>query len=1249
MLNPNSVHQRDVTNIFSNLQDELQKLNEQFSLNQNSKIQFDFPKTETKNSPLKSNEKEEIQKKISDLVDKTEQDLRLKTHVIVRDRFKKSNALPFQSFPNNNDSKPAKINHYLPPKINHQNHSSSQLCTTKNKSKLPKDKLITFISKKYSKIPDLTFHKERAESSLTSPIPITPIHPSSISSKNPSSKSSAHATSVSTSQPTPQGTPYQTKIGTPNRTPGPSAATSSIPSTKTSTFPSPLPSPHRLSYGDAENVRTVSLLTEYHTKKISKPLNSKRDLLKGNRMPKVDRKDPQAPAPLLNYDESYVNQLINSHGLQMMNESGLIRNDQLNAHFDSLLNIIPMTPEFVVQNVLPATQQNYILDTNHEEEVIDEPIDASTFPEDCELIEEEQNEVSYIPQRKTFTLYDGFPDEDSPEFMDFQKAHLDIWESIVYFLGMARRICEDFGIKEQTIDCKIFAELSKMDPDQVSKSRLMQCFATRSKSNQKYEISFDHSKNSRRLKAGNFGFGFKGKNAQKRAAIMIQSLWRGCIARSRLKNDKKRKAAAETIQKWFRFANRIRKFRKSLLATKTKRYKQYESIQDFWISGKTFLSNQKQTRFVIVVADSHDPDEIAHIQNLKHNKFKSFSLNNEDEIALVVFSRFPFPISITDFLKSKLEASQQRRLHFVVPKMHFPCSLPLEDVIASDKTAIARISNITFGKKPLFFPNENSQSLVEVSCQLDAVIISPSPKDFNGKVGLLSEIKANILQNAYNQKEKDDEFHINDQNEDPHAVFNIKTNDLFYSTSEIKTKWEICVALADACIYNLDVDQWIIRDNYDCRFFGWITVSDIVLLNKIKSSMEHLTSKDLAESFFRDNLIKFFMDDLVSITTIPSYIDKEQFFEKIYQKNGKGVIIEESPKRPISRPSVALFVGPNRFSVDNGCNEQCEYHITGTWENLYLSTYEPFASIHPAIITNGKQLQKAAHRIADQISKERLIGDCVIDFWYSDISDHKQELNTNIIDPPRPEKLRPDNVHFVATKQTLPEMLAELISNTYFDESKMALNNGQYVYVQKRLILPYIISIENLTTDCFLEFPINEKIFFLPDLQEDHIIGMVVIEDNPYTLINLVYKILCTLDNFFDAPDLNLPRLLDVDDPAGNSLKLYCTSIQFLADQLNQNYKLNNSVYMEKQDISIYQDQQPPLLHRFVKKPLIIEGFDLVEHVPLEDNAISSRSVHVPNIEPKDAAKEAVLDIIASIQKRNQMNSNRINSTDDYS
>lgn len=1050
MMDQNLIHQRDVSHILTNLNEEVAKVKQKYAEN-----------------PDDPNLAEELQT----LVSNAERDLRLKTQAIVRARLSQSRIMPVQykSFP----------------------------------------------------VPDI---QPRSQSVAANAPPLPPLPPV----PNQTEKSPLRNRSIS------------------------SQSNKSIPQIKQ-------PIPPLANHDNTQKKMTTPILHE----KITRP---RKIQLQKEILPRIDPKDPFSSPPLI------TDKMIKTYGIEQLTENGLIQNNDIKSHLTGIVTVAPYTYE--LPQVPPPHTPQYIMDEHKDEDMKMNlrPVSNNLPPQPIEeLISDEtqqkqaRNRSSILAHRygideeaqkkrhRSFLLINGEPDEESADFIDFRRENSGSWELIDVFLDLLKRLCESIGLLKIPIDCDKFIELLEFDPDEVSETRLMRCFIG------------DHKKS---RKTGKYGFGFIGPGAEKKAAIAIQSVFRGFTVRRETRTVKRTNYAAKKIQHWFR--NRIDtiQMRSTIRNNRKERRKEFTEMQEdttFW--------NIEQPHFILQFIRGHLPTELGRIQKLAANPNTS----------LAILSRFPLPTYISNYLRNHVD--NQDNLHFVVPKQRLPYTLPLEDVLASDSRLIDYIKEIAAQKPIYIFPNEVRENLLDAGAFLDGYLISPLPK-------ALKE-----LDNFGSRKE----------------FLSKGCNNMFITSNEIQARDVLCSTLTDFAIKNLDTQKWLIRTN--SKSFGWINLHEIALLERLKKNANLLTSKDLEDPTFKNLLKQNIQDDFTSITNTISTIDKNQLMDDIVSQ---GCYIQQVPEEIHSNTSVSLFTMTKRKKIipknhpieeeEDTFDYEGECNITGTWENLYISTFERFATIHPAFIIPSEKLRKHAMKYAPLLIKQRLIGDTVIDFWSS--NHHGKE------------RITPDTISFVATENCLSHSLAENVSHTIFDETTLKMDN-KFTYVQERLVLPYVIAINELEAKCLANgIKIGSNVFLIPDLQEEITLGLVAIADSPSELVNLVYDTLCILSE----------KVFTLNNDPHALLFSYCTAIEYLKDQVEAG--ITNTVFMKTLKVEVVEDREHPQLYRF-DKPFRVKEESTPRNESMETEEEDNENVKEMNENTNISIPEPVhIDEIQENQKK---------------
>lgn len=782
-------------------------------------------------------------------------------------------------------------------------------------------------------------------------------------------------------------------------------------------------------------------------------------------LPRVDWHDPSAPVPDLPPTA------IDTYGLQQLNESGHIRNSDLQKHLSGLVTVSPYTYD------MPRVAfggESFLLARGDEER------EGETNEVPSERMDERNKVETPVEEpvgKFVFKMVDGVVDADSEVFSEFKRAYQNVWEPITIVVKMLGKLCEKFGLREQYVIGETVVEVSKMEPDTVSEEKLFECFLNQIESARK--------------NPSRYGFGFVGVNAERKAAIAIQSLWRGFSVRRAIRNVRKNHAAARIIQRFFRTYKTLLAFKANLAAAISRRKLAFEKSQ-----SDVQACDTTKAHVIVHLIDTYSPGELGRVQELL-NPYAT----------LVIFSRAPLPTYIAEFLRNNVE--DQARLKFLVPQQRLPRTLPIEDVLASDARTMTRIKE-TAGGHPIFLlPTRPQESEIELAMKMNAYVIAPIPS------------KADI----YQAKEPARRF------------LGIAARHLMDGSGEVFDKASLSAALSSLAIGNLAIGQWIVKCNNG--EVGWVNSTDLVLLERLKANTQVLTEKDFEDESFRQLLAQNVATDLEKIIHTINGTCKKDFLRNAYVN---GAIIEEAPRQPKSAPSCAFFAAPGK-----------EPRIVATWEKLYISLYEEFATIHPAFSVDNNKFTAKSMKLAKAASERQLFGYSVVDYWYSIRTTFNEldEKDTKL-------KLTPENVDFTKTERLLPYMLAEAML-------KRRMDGSSYVYVQQTLVLPIDISIEALNTKCMsFGVPIGEKVFFVPHLQETFIVGLVVTEKSPNRLIELVYRTLCTLSE----------NVFTIQDPTAH-LYQYCNAIEYIKNQIDEQKEIHSTVFMKKVNIKPIERPKP--------------------------------------------------------------------------
>lgn len=474
-------------------------------------------------------------------------------------------------------------------------------------------------------------------------------------------------------------------------------------------------------------------------------------------------------------------------------------------------------------------------------------------------------------------------------------------------------------------------------------------------------------------------------------------------------------------------------------------------------------------------------------------------------VILIIFTRKQLPTATVEEFK---KMSGDQKVHFFTAQQRLPKTLPIEDVIASDSRTLTKIKNIA-GTLPIIIrPKAPSHSLVEVSVKLNAHVMAPAPI----KVSLLSSREAirRLFENA-------------------------KLN-LFKATDVIFDRFTLCQTLAQLSIDNLEAMMWMLRMN--TGDFAWIATEEMALLEKMRDHKAMLSDDDLKDPHFKELIAQNILNDLPNITnTIPPW-EPKQFLSEVWEK---GAVIEEAPTMIRSNPSLTIFVPPA------GQKPVC----TASWERLYISAFEEFAKIYPAFMEPPKELKAAVKSVASELAQKEIIGYSTVNFTYST---HQTEDKENRFKM----SLFADSINICSENELLSQWLAEYQSKTAFDDEKFIYSDTKvpkFIYLQENLKVPKVLPFNELYNRMNLSgLPVHTKISFVHDMTDPYTLGLIVVDDSPSNLINLVYNTLCVL----------AMNVYDLENDPHNILFTYIQAIEFLRGQLTTTKILNTTVLMKR-------------------------------------------------------------------------------------
>lgn len=585
------------------------------------------------------------------------------------------------------------------------------------------------------------------------------------------------------------------------------------------------------------------------------------------------------------------------------------------------------------------------------------------------------------------------------------------------------------------------------------------------------------------------GFGFVGPNAEEKAATFIQAIWRGYNARRVVRMIKRTNGAAKTIQNQWRVLLNSKKFAKEMEEERQKKLLRFEAFQ-------TDSSAYKPTEPHVIVhlISSFDAIEIGRL---------SFLTNRN--VCLVLYFRKAPPVEISEMIKNLFDRSE--RLHVLVSSLRLPYNFSIEDLFSSDLKAMKQIKLIA-GSMPIYIiPTVSHYALVDSSIKLNALALIPSPARI--KMFVSRESMRRILNNCGTR--------------------------LFESTHEIFDSDTLCGELAGLAVSNIQIQTWVLHTNEN--EIGWLNMSDFVLIEQLRAHRNTLTEDDLLDKSFRDVLKQNISKDLKNVISTTSQTTSEDFLHNFFAVGGT---VEAGPLHLKSGPEVAFYVPPIGSP-----------QIVGTWEILYISQYEPFATIHPAFTVPKEKLRKKTLKIAAECSNKRLIGTNVIKYFYST----RSVLDNESFEDQYKMKLTPEKLEIGKIDEAMNQFFAETLLQTKFDDESMSIGPSKFAFVQRKFVMPVEIDLSTLR-EKFQDYsiPIDNKVFFLPSFNNNAVYSFLASEETPEKLVNLVYNTLVTMADY----------IFDIEKYPQSDILKYLVAIEFLKQQYDTTHELHSTLLMKK-------------------------------------------------------------------------------------
>jgi hypothetical protein len=484
------------------------------------------------------------------------------------------------------------------------------------------------------------------------------------------------------------------------------------------------------------------------------------------------------------------------------------------------------------------------------------------------------------------------------------------------------------------------------------------------------------------------------------------------------------------------------------------------------------------------------------------------------------------------FPPAVVEQFDQNRIKFFNPPRKYKMRISIEDLLASDAQTMNRVLQEAHGRQVYLQPAKMRNSVPEITHKISAIALTPLRK-----MAMIYEDRQALLR-----------------------LIGGCGLTVLSSTEPSYDRSVLCATLAGLCLSRPDVLQWRLRIGPE--FVGWINVSEITGLRK-----ENPETGTLAADI---------ESELAVIAEPIGAFPKQEFGRPAWVE---GICLEEGPRTATSAPRVAISV-----SLDSTA------HIVGSWEQLFVSAYEPMAQIYPAFLAPPETLKRQCMAFIEKCAAP-LIGMNIINYWCC-----RNDAGTDLII---------DDVSIADYSPYVSELLVEKATGRQFDEETMSLGRNTFVYVQERLVLPVAVGVEALETSLKeAGFPVGKQIFFYPDLVEANVMSLLVIDEAPHILISFVYRMML----YLVEEHFKLHWRTDVP------LSRYCYALDMLVKELEANRTTIMRQKVRPIDVLRYNkdrmgqdvddtDLTPLAAEKRMKMPIAQLGTTHTEQLP-----------HVPNI-----------------------------------
>ncbi|KAL4463088.1 hypothetical protein ABPG74_007089 [Tetrahymena malaccensis] len=564
-----------------------------------------------------------------------------------------------------------------------------------------------------------------------------------------------------------------------------------------------------------------------------------------------------------------------------------------------------------------------ILDSTPNEELNLVSLDPKTYPEVLD-----QYSLHHFIIRKGRTL------EETPEFQSYKRTYIKEWIFIITIIRSLEKLMKDYDISIATVDGKALAQFAtlKKQPDIAD---LILCCVNK-------EEILKVIKVPKLL--------YKGPDGLNKAAIRIQSVWKGYICLKQYERLKVMIEKVKLIQRYIRlFQNKKRT--QNIIRNKGQDDIDYVKVLQMKLMQDWPVLKLKSRVEIHINTFSYDElkrlsmEKVSQRQNMQITRI--FALKDPN-LELIYISPYELPSEVVNYYYKILElgdiSDYRSRLHFISPEKayDFPSHYSTSRLLLYSPKALKRIKNLIKGKQAYIVPGYPSNDDIKLAKSIDVPLMSGDPQQH-----MICSTKSGAKR-IFNQCE-------------------IPTAPGAYEIYEEK---EFINTLAILILNNIRVDTWLFKidDEVGSRGIAYLNVDSIAFLKKLrKQTIQIEIGQELLIQLQQILADKLPTKVKMAVPSLFQYGYKEYLNQFIL----KGGIIEACPTctfSQVSSPSIFFHIDPLG-----------EIKVLGSYDRINGSLYRVIGCSGPQQSLPNMNLEMISSTVGKTLYSRNIFGYVSID------------------------------------------------------------------------------------------------------------------------------------------------------------------------------------------------------------------------------------------------------------------------------